>query len=301
MGETVSEEKRPIYWENILFLILTHILGAAAIYWFVQVRFSWWTLGLSAVYLVLSALAISAGYHRLFSHRAYKASWPVRFFHLSFGAAAWQASVMDWASDHRIHHAETDEELDPYNIKKGFWWAHWGWLVYRIKRDWANAKDLRADPLVDFQDRHYFSMALFFGMLLPMLVAMAWNDPVGALLGAGFLRLLVQYHATFCINSWAHKFGRQPYSTKTSARDSTTAAILTMGEGYHNYHHRFPADYRNGVQLHQFDPSKWMIWTLSKIGLTWDLKMTPQRDIDNAMEAVRQAKEEASKEEPAGV
>ena len=97
------EEKRPVYWENILFLILTHVLGAAAIWWFVQVRFSWLTLGLSVLWFVLSALAISGGYHRLFSHRSYKASWPVRFFHLAFGGAAWQSSVMDWASDHRIH------------------------------------------------------------------------------------------------------------------------------------------------------------------------------------------------------
>lgn len=282
MSET--EEKRPIYWENILFLILTHLLGAAAIWWFVEVRFSWWTLGLSAAWFVLSALAISGGYHRLFSHRSYKASWPVRLFHLSFGAAAWQASVMDWASDHRIHHADTDQEADPYNIKKGFWWAHWGWLVYRIKRDWANAKDLRADPLVDFQDRHYFSMALFFGMLLPMAIALAWDDAVGALLGAGFLRLLVQYHATFCINSWAHKFGRQPYSTGHSARDSFIGAVLTMGEGYHNYHHTFPNDYRNGVRPWHFDPTKWLVFLLSKIRMTSDLNRVPPHIVQRAIE-----------------
>lgn len=282
---TEQVERRPIYWENILFLVLTHILGAAAIYWFVEVRFSWWTVGLSAAYFVLCALAISGGYHRLFSHRAYKASWPVRLFHLSFGAASWQASVMDWASDHRIHHAETDDELDPYNIQKGFWWAHWGWLVYRIKRDWANSKDLRADKLVDFQDRHYFSMALFFGMLLPMLVALAWDDPVGALLGAGFLRLLLQYHATFCINSWAHKFGRQPYSKGHSARDSFIGAVLTMGEGYHNYHHTFPNDYRNGVRAWHFDPTKWLVWALSKVRMTWDLNKVPDHIVDRARQA----------------
>lgn len=284
---TDTSERRPIYWENILFLVLTHLLGAGAIAWFVQVRFSWWTIGLSGVWFLFCALAISGGYHRLFSHRAYKASWPVRLFHLAFGAAAWQSSVMDWANDHRNHHAETDAEGDPYNITKGFWWAHWGWLVYRIKRDFANSKDLRADPLVDFQDRHYFSMALFFGMLLPMVVALAWDDPVGALLGAGFLRLMVQYHATFCINSWAHKFGRQPYSTGHSARDSFFGALLTMGEGYHNYHHTFPNDYRNGVRAWQFDPTKWMVWVLSRIRMTWDLNRVPDHIVARAIEATR--------------
>lgn len=284
---TDTSERRPIYWENILFLILTHLLGAGAIAWFVQVRFSWWTIGLSGVWFLFCALAISGGYHRLFSHRAYKASWPVRLFHLAFGAAAWQSSVMDWANDHRNHHAETDAEGDPYNITKGFWWAHWGWLVYRIKRDFANSKDLAADPLVAFQDRHYFSMALFFGMLLPMVVAIAWGDSVGALLGAGFLRLMIQYHATFCINSWAHKFGRQPYSTGHSARDSFFGALLTMGEGYHNYHHTFPNDYRNGVRPWQFDPVKWMVWLLSRIRMTWDLNRVPDHIVTRAIEATR--------------
>lgn len=281
-----TAEPRSVYWENILFLILTHVLGAAAIYWFVEVRFSWLTLGLSFAWLVLSALAISGGYHRLFSHKAYKASWPVKAFHLAFGAAAWQSSVFDWANDHRNHHADTDQEGDPHNITLGFWWAHWGWLVWRIRRDYTNSKDLTSDPIVAFQAGHYFSIALFMGMLLPMLIAMAWNDPVGALLGAGFLRLLIQYHATFCINSWAHKFGSQPYSKSHTARDSFVAAILTMGEGYHNYHHTFPNDYRNGVRPWQFDPTKWMVWLLSKIRMTWDLNQVPEHIVQRQLAAM---------------
>ena len=128
-------------------------------------------------------------------------------------------------------------------------------------------------------------MALFFGMLLPMAIALAWDDAVGALLGAGFLRLLVQYHATFCINSWAHKFGRQPYSTGHSARDSFFGALLTMGEGYHNYHHTFPNDYRNGVRAWHFDPTKWLVFVLSKFRLTTDLNRVPPHIVQRAVEA----------------
>lgn len=278
---------RSIYWENILFLLLTHLLGAAAVVYFALIRFSGWTAALSGAWFVLCALSISGGYHRLFAHRSYKGSWPVRLFHLLFGAAAFQSSALKWASDHREYHVFTDEERDPYNIMKGFWWAHWGWLCYwGPPPDYMNAKDLQADRLVLFQDRHYASLSLFMGMLLPMLIALLWGDPVGGFLGAGFLRLLLQYHATFCINSWTHKFGRQPYSTATSARDSFMGAILTLGEGYHNYHHTFPNDYRNGVRFYHFDPTKWVVWALSKARLTWDLSRVPDPIIARAREAV---------------
>lgn len=293
MVEGQSRYGKSIYWENIGFLIITHMLGAAAIYYSWAVCFSWKTITLAAVWYLLCSFSISAGYHRLFAHRTYKCGNLVRFFHLAFGAASWQASALLWASDHRDHHAHTDEEGDPYNIKKGFWWAHWGWLCYRpIPSDYSHAKDLKDNGLIAFQDRHYLSMALFFGILLPMAIAWTWGDALGALLWVGFLRLLLQYHATFCINSVAHMVGRQPYSTATSAKDSLTAALLTMGEGYHNYHHRFPSDYRNGIRLHHWDPSKWMIWCLSKVGLAWDLHRTPDEAIVKAKESVLRARDE---------
>jgi stearoyl-CoA desaturase (delta-9 desaturase) len=147
-----------------------------------------------------------------------------------------------------------------------------------------NVKDLYADPLIRFQDRFYLYLAVAVGFGVPTLLAWAWGDPLGGLLWAGFLRLAVQYQATFSINSVAHWIGRRPYSTETSARDSWIAALLTLGEGYHNYHHRFPADYRNGVRIYQFDPTKWWVWLLSKIGLAWDLKRV-------SPEAVRKARQ----------
>lgn len=273
--------------------MLTHFLGFSAIAYFSLIRFSWNSIALSAMWFFLCSLSISGGYHRLFAHRSYKSSWIFKAFHLFFGAASFQSSALKWASDHRDHHAFTDEDQDPYNIKRGFWWAHWGWLCFRgPEPDYANAKDLATDPLVSFQDRHYASLSLFGGFLLPMLIALAWDDPVGGLLGAGFLRLLFQYHATFCINSWTHMFGRQPYSTSTSARDSFMGAILTLGEGYHNYHHTFPNDYRNGVRPLHFDPTKWVVWTLSRIGLTWDLNRVSPALIVRAQDAVLKQREQ---------
>lgn len=279
---------RRIDWVNISFLLGTHILGLAGIAYCVFVAFSWWTLGLACLWLLFSGLSVTGGYHRLFAHRSYRCILPLRLFYLLFGAAACQNSALRWASDHRQHHGATDEEDDPYNIQKGFWWAHLGWVLFKSPpSDFANAKDLLADPLVRFQDRYYVPLALVVAGLIPVLLGLAWGDPVGALLLAGFLRLTVQYHATFSVNSLAHTLGRQPYSRENSARDSVVTAFVTLGEGYHNFHHRFPADYRNGVRAWHFDPTKWWVWLCSRIGVTRDLRRVPVEMIRRAREETR--------------
>ncbi len=276
----VADPAMKVYWENILVLILTHLLGLGGIAYAIFVHFSWWTMGIASVWMVFCVLSTTGGYHRLFAHRTYRASKAVRLFYLLFGAGCGQGSALRWSADHRIHHAHTDEDQDPHNIRKGFWWAHWGWLFYRgAPLDVRTVRDLAADPLVRFQHRFYLPLAAVFGFLIPALIALAWSDFIGVVLLAGFLRLAIQYQATFCINSVAHSVGRRPYSHDTSARDSFLAAILTFGEGYHNYHHRFPGDYRNGAKFGNFDPTKWWIWLLSKLGLVWGLKRTPKEKI----------------------
>jgi stearoyl-CoA desaturase (delta-9 desaturase) len=295
-GATAAPERpeMKLDWVNILFLAATHLLALTAVAYGVFVRFSWWTVGLAALWMFFCGVSITGGYHRLFAHPTYRCIPALRLFYLLFGAASVQNSALRWASDHRMHHGRTDQPEDPYNIRRGFWWAHIGWVFFKSPpSDFKNARDLLADPLVRFQDRFYVPLALVFGGLLPMLIALAWGDPVGALLMAGFLRLALQYHATFSVNSLAHLLGRQPYSTSDSARDSFVTAIVTLGEGYHNYHHRFPADYRNGVRPWHFDPTKWWVWTLSKIGVTRDLKRVPDEMIRRAREAVRNRSEEA--------
>jgi len=277
----------PVYWENILFLLLTHLAGLFSFVYLIFIQFSIWTLGLGLLWMALCMLSTTGGYHRLFAHRSYRSATIVRLFYLLFGAASFQSSALRWASDHRAHHAHTDEAEDPYNIKRGFWWAHLGWLFYRSPpSDYRNARDLQADPLIRFQDRFYLFLAIAVGMALPAAIGTLWGDPLGALLLAGFGRLLVQYHATFSINSVAHTVGRRPYSLSTSARDSFVAALATLGEGYHNFHHRFPSDYRNGIRFHQFDPTKWCVWLLSRIHLTWDLKRAPAESILKARQSV---------------
>lgn len=275
-------------WTNILFIGSAHVLALAAVAWLVVVRFSPWTIGLGCLWFALCGLAITGGYHRLFAHPTYRASKLVRAVYLLFGAASVQNSALKWAADHRTHHAGTDREKDPYNIRRGFWWAHIGWMFFKDAEDAParNVKDLAADPLLRWQDRYYVLLAIVVAGIVPLLLGSVWGDALGALLVAGFLRLVLQWHATFAVNSFAHSIGAQPYSRSNSARDSFWTALVTLGEGYHNFHHRFQSDYRNGVRWYHFDPTKWFVWSLAKLGLTWDLRRTPKAAIRAARAAV---------------
>jgi stearoyl-CoA desaturase (delta-9 desaturase) len=286
--KTIAQDlRRQVYWENVLALSFVHVGALMAVLYCAFVMFSVWTLLLGLIYLLVCMLSTTAGYHRLFSHRTYKGATPVRLFYLLFGAASGQGPLLRWASDHRMHHAQTDEENDPHSIRKGFWWAHIGWMLFRGASypERRNVRDLLADPYIRFQDSHYLALLLIMGFLIPTLIGWTWGDAMGGLLVAGFARLVVQWHATFSINSVAHTFGRRPYAPEVSARDSALAAVLTLGEGYHNYHHRFPGDYRNGVRPFALDPTKWWVWLLSKLSLAWDLKRASAHDIHQARKA----------------
>ena len=283
----MTTAKKEIDLVNTLFLGLTHLLAPVAILYMILGQFSWWTFGLGFLYFALCGLSITGGYHRLFSHPTYRARGFLRFFYLFFGAASVQNSALKWSSDHREHHGEVDTEQDPYNIKAGFWWAHLGWVLVKDEKvELDNVKDLKKDKLVMLQHRYYILFVALSLIGLPYALGSIWGDPIGAVLVAGFLRLVIQWHATFSVNSVAHIIGKQPYSTKNSARDSVVTAFITLGEGYHNYHHSFQGDYRNGIRWFHFDPTKWFVWTCSKLRITWDLKRASQEAIERAKAAV---------------
>lgn len=278
-------KRAPIDWTNATFLVLVHVLAISGIAYLAFVQFSWWTVGLALVWAFMTGLGITAGYHRLFSHRAWDAVWPVRAALLCMGAGAVQNSALTWSADHRRHHAHTDKDLDPYNIQRGFLWAHMGWIFFKdSNRTYESSHDLARDPLVRFQHDHYLALAVFFGGLLPFGLGFLWGDPWGALLVAGFLRLVLTWHATFFVNSLAHTLGSRPYSQRISARDHFLTALVSLGEGYHNFHHHFPSDYRNGVRWWQVDPTKWIVWTLSRLGLASGLVRTSEAAIQRARE-----------------
>jgi stearoyl-CoA desaturase (delta-9 desaturase) len=285
-----SEAKRapgelPLDWRNIGLLALVHVvaLGGTAVY--VPTHgLSLAAVLIGAVLTVVSIFSISAGYHRLFSHRAYEAHPVLRLLLLAFGAGTFQNSALAWAADHRRHHSRTDTDLDPYNARRGFWYAHIGWVLR--KRDPAiqpaPVHDLERDPLVAWQHRYYAFIGVAMGVGLPVLLGLAFGDPWGGFIIGGAVRLFLVYHATFAINSFAHLIGKQPYSDKNSSRDSLLTALVSMGEGYHNFHHAFPADYRNGVWAHQFDPTKWALRALAVVRLARKLRRTPRAAIVRA-------------------
>jgi len=283
-----------VHWPNSLFLISTLALAltAAPVYLW-KYGLDWFQVALFVLFFGVTGLSITLGYHRLFAHRAFRAAWPVRLLTLVFGAAAFENSVLCWTSDHRRHHKHTDHEDDPYDITKGFWHAHIGWILFKLEPETNldNVKDLQTDPLVIWQHRHYLLIAAFAGLLLPALLGGLWNGWVGALGGlliGGLARMVAVQHFTFFINSLCHTIGRQPYSSRNTSKDSAIMAFFTFGEGYHNFHHAFQHDYRNGVKAWQFDPTKWSIWLLARLGLAGDLRRVPAERILLAEAAEKQ-------------
>ncbi|GJJ15536.1 hypothetical protein Clacol_009814 [Clathrus columnatus] len=240
--------------------------------------YRWFNIGV----LILSPSLALYGYHRLWSHRSYNASLPLRLFLLMGGTSAVQGSCYWWARAHRAHHRHTDTDRDPYNSKRGLLWTHIGWIIVKsdLHSGTTDISDLRNDPLIQWQHRWYFTLQAIFGHLLPaMMPGLIWNDWKGGICFSGALRLTLAHHASFAINSLAHYLGETTYDDALSPRDSLTTAILTLGEGYHNFHHQFPTDYRNAFHWYQYDPTKWFIAICSLLKLAKNLRVFPRNEI----------------------
>jgi len=268
-----------LHWPIASFIIGSHILAAVGTYFYATLHgFTMSAVVIAVVFLFLTCFGISGGYHRLFAHGTYEAHPLLKIFYLIFGAASFESSALKWASDHRKHHAYIDEDEDPYNIKRGFWWAHIGWILTKDPASQGISKvgDLERDPWIRFQHKYYGPVALVFGFGLPTAIGALCGDAWGGLIIGGFLRTVFFYHSTFSINSVAHIWGSQPYSDSDSSRDSWFTAFLTMGEGFHNFHHTFSADYRNGVNPWEYDPTKWLLNSFTVVGLAKNLIRTPE-------------------------
>jgi stearoyl-CoA desaturase (delta-9 desaturase) len=277
--------RKPVNWPNSLFLLGTLLLTLTAVPAYLwRHGLDLFQVALFLFFFVVTGLSITLGYHRLFSHLTFQAGWPVRFLTSLFGAAAFENSVLCWAADHRRHHKFVDRDDDPYDISKGFWHAHLGWMLFKEQpqTSFEGVKDLEQDRLIRWQHRHYVTIAILMGFGLPSLVGWLWGgwpSALGGFLIAGVARVVFVHHMTFLINSWSHTWGRQPYSSRCTARDNAVLAWFTFGEGYHNFHHQFQHDYRNGVKPWQFDPTKWTIWLLHKMGLARQLRRVPGETI----------------------
>ena len=280
-------EKAPINLTNMLLFSLTPLLAVILVplYGFLDGYdlYEWLVfLGM----MLFCGLSITAGYHRMWSHKAYKGHPFLRLIFALGGACALQNDVMHWASDHRRHHRHVDQnDLDPYSAGRGFWFSHIGWILRHYdsgKEDFSNIKDIQQDKVALWQHQHYLILVLLTNIALPAFFGFLHGDIIACLLLGGLLRLVMSQHVTYLINSIAHMWGKQTYSDASSARDNPLLALITYGEGYHNYHHTFQWDYRNGVKWWHFDPTKWMIRSLSCVGLTTDLKRTDPARVETA-------------------
>jgi len=271
-------------WVGIVFFIIIHLIAVVGtpLYLIYQgAGTAEWVLFIT--YFAATSMAITVGYHRLFAHASFKAHPVLEFLLLFFGGATFEQSALKWSSQHRQHHQFADTDKDPYNINNGFWYAHMNWILFFKHRvNYDNVMDLRRDPLVAHQHQHYGIWSVGAGIVIPMLIGVLIGAPLGVFIMTVCLRLVLVMHSAFFINSYAHLIGSREYKNEISARDHWLGAFLTNGEGYHNFHHSFPNDYRNGIKWYHWDPTKWFIWLLSKAGLTWDLKKTPPHLIRNA-------------------
>jgi len=281
-------KKPPLIWLNIIIFTLTGLITVIGVpAYAIAYGFAGWQIAAMLIGIIFCEISITAGYHRLWSHRAYEAHWIARLILAIGGTFATQNSILHWSSDHRQHHRFVDDnQKDPYSAKRGFWYSHIGWMVRDYGTDqgpeYKNCNDLKKDPIVMWQHRHYLPLVLGLNFGIPLAFGIWLGDVWGTVLLLGVARLAISHHMTFFINSLAHIWGNQPYSDKNTSKDNGILAFLTMGEGYHNYHHNFQRDYRNGILWWQFDPTKWLIRGLAGIGLAKNLYRTPIERIESA-------------------
>ncbi len=270
-----------LHIQNITYLTAHHLLAIYALY-YLSSLFSWrlvFEVLLSAQ--LTGMLGITAGAHRLWSHKSFEAAWPIRLLFMCCNSAAHQGSIYHWVRDHRMHHRYTDSDLDPHSIQYGFWYSHIGWLLFQKNQELRDAakkihmSDIEQDSIVMFQKRNYTILSNLFCFLLPTVYGYwMWNSWWIGYFYFGVLRWVLLLHATWCVNSVAHMWGTTPHNPRLSARQNTLTSLVAVGEGWHNYHHMYPYDYRAsefGWHI-QWNPTTFFLDGLEKVGLIWNTR-----------------------------
>jgi stearoyl-CoA desaturase (Delta-9 desaturase) len=247
------------------------------------VGFSWKGVALCLGSYYLRMFAITAGFHRYFSHRTYRLPRVPQFLLALLGQAAAQKGVLWWASNHRHHHKYSDRPEDIHSpMQSGFWWSHIGWILSPDydKTDYSRVPDLATYPELVWLDRHPYVATVLYGVGLTLAFG-----PIGLFYGY-FLSTVLLWHGTFSINSVMHVFGRRAFATTDDSRNSFVFALLTMGEGWHNNHHWAPGSAAQGFRWWEIDPSFYMLWLGERLGLVRNLNRPPRRWREAAREAM---------------
>jgi stearoyl-CoA desaturase (delta-9 desaturase) len=260
---------------------IVHVAAAIGVW---KLGFSWAGAALCIASYYLRMFAITAGFHRYFSHRAYRLARVPQFLLAFLGQTAAQKGVLWWASNHRHHHKYSDRPEDIHSpIQGGFWWSHIGWILSPdcATTDFTRVPDLARYPELRWLDRHEFLPTATYGVAL--FLAFGWTG----LVYGYFLSTVLLWHGTFSINSVMHLVGRRAYATTDDSRNSFAFALLTMGEGWHNNHHWAPGSAAQGFHWWEIDPSFYLLWLLERVGLVRGLHRRPRHWRDAAIAAAR--------------
>ncbi|XP_063383395.1 acyl-CoA Delta(11) desaturase-like [Cydia fagiglandana] len=273
-----------IKWVNTILITLYHILF---IYWPYHYAFpvKWQTVVFAAIMYVASGFGVTGGAHRLWTHKSYKATLPLKLFMLMLYSSAGQNSLLNWVRDHRVHHKYSDTDADPHNANRGLFFSHIGWLMLKkneevIKRGkQIDMSDIENDPLLRFYEKYFQWFKLLFCYYLPTMINVwFWGeDWKTAVAWQCFLRYITTFHSELTVNSLAHAFGYKPYNKDLKPAENRFVATVALGEGWHNYHHAFPFDYKAAEHFDFFNFGTAFIRFFEKLGLAYDLReATPE-------------------------
>ncbi|KAJ0170028.1 hypothetical protein K1T71_014634 [Dendrolimus kikuchii] len=276
-GPQAEPRQYDIIYFNILALLYFHIAGIYGLY--VCFLYAMWSsIFWNVLIFVIGNLGVTAGTHRYWSHKAYKATRPLQVFLILAHSVANQYSVARWVRDHRLHHKYSDTDADPYNATRGFFYSHIGWLLVRKhpetgrRRKVIDMSDIYSDPLLKFQDQHSYWFLPLVIFIIPSCIPTLWGESFTNAWHLNMLRYILNMNVIFCVNSFAHLWGLRPYDNHIAPSQSPGVNILTLGEGWHNYHHSFPWDYRSDEFGVRFNFNAWFIDVCAKLGLAYDLR-----------------------------
>lgn len=275
-------EKRKInlVWRNIIMFSLVHVI---AVYggWLMITSAKWRTILFALGLYYTSIIGITAGSHRLWAHRSYKARLPLRILLVVLNTIAFQDCAMHWARDHRVHHKYSETDADPHNATRGFFFSHVGWLLCKkhpevvAKGRCIDISDLLADPVLMFQKRYYMYLMPLLCFILPTMIPVyGWNETwMNAFCVAAMFRWTGVLNVTWCVNSAAHKWGSRTYDKNINPSNNISVAAFALGEGFHNYHHVFPWDYKTAELVnYKMNVTTAFIDFFARIGWAYDLK-----------------------------
>jgi len=292
--ETKQADKQELVlvWRNIILFVYVHI---AAVYgaWLMLTSAKLYTTAFAYFLYIIGGLGITAGAHRLWAHRSYKANLPLRIILAVFNTIAFQDCALHWARDHRVHHKYSETDADPHNATRGFFFSHIGWLLCKkhpeviAKGKGLDISDLKNDPVLRFQRKYYLLLMPIACFIVPTVIPIYfWNESfVNSWFVATMFRWTWILNVTWLVNSAAHKWGDKPYDVTISPSQNVSVAVFALGEGWHNYHHVFPWDYKTAeLGDYQLNFTTAFIDFFAKIGWAYDLKSVSTEIIKKRVE-----------------